>query len=633
MVQLVVPVITMKKPFAWLALASTVAVSCLSASDGDKPEMHTNVADWRDEIIYQVLVDRFANGDAANDFNVRPGVPARYHGGDWAGLEAKLDYIEALGVTTLWISPIVKNVETDAGVDGYHGYWAQDLTRVNPHFGDLAALRRLVAACHARGLKVIVDIVTNHMGQLFYYDINGNGQPDVQLAESGDSVDGQGHLKPVKHLTEYDPDFDPRGVQGRTSLGESGQASVIFVYDPDANKLPAMPAIFQEARAYHRMGRVVDFEATVKRCASDTRKGCAECPGDACVDYYEQTELGDFPGGLKDVATELPEVREAMIDVYTRWVLETDIDGYRIDTLKHVEHGFWQAFAPAIRQRVRDAGKKNFLLFGESFDGNDARNGSYTRDGEMDSVFNFAHKFQVFDDIIKRHGPTNKFEDLWAGRASLYGATPQADGVGVAPSKLPINFLDNHDVPRFLYLEKDTQALTLALTLLMTEQGIPCVYYGTEQGFSGGNDPMNREDLWSAGYATDGALFAHVARLTRLRRGYPALTRGDQKVVYATPRTGDQDEDAGILAFQRALGDAGDEAALVVLNANAAHASHTQHQGATMKTDFAGGTALVDVLDPARPGYTVGGDGTLLVEVPAMGARLLIPASQVRDGL
>lgn len=623
----------MKKPFALFALAATTALSCLSPADGERPELHTNVADWREEIIYQVLVDRFANGDGANDVGVRPGVPARYHGGDWAGLEGKLDYIEALGVTTLWISPIVKNVETDAGVDGYHGYWAQDLTRVNPHFGDLAALRRLVAACHARGLKVIVDIVTNHMGQLFYYDINGNGQPDVQLSESGERVDGQGHTKPVKHLTEYDPDFDPRGVQARTSLGESGPAQIVFAYDPDANKLPAMPAIFQEARAYHRKGRVVDFEATVKRCASDTTRGCADCPGDACVDYYEQTELGDFPGGLKDVATELPEVRLAMIDVYTRWVLETDIDGYRIDTIKHVEHGFWQTFAPALRQRLRDVGKRNFLLFGESFDGSDARNGSYTRPGELDAVFNFAHKFQVFDDIVKRHGPTRRFEELWAGRAELYGTAPQPDGVGVAPAKLPVNFLDNHDVPRYLYQQSDTQALTLALTLLMTEQGIPCVYYGTEQGFSGGNDPMNREDLWSTGYATDGALFTHLARLARLRRGYPALTKGDQKVVYSTTRTGDEDEDAGMLAFQRAEGDAGAEAALVVVNTNAAHASHTEHQGAPMKTDFQPGTVLVDVLDPARPAVTVGAMGALTIEVPPMGARLFIPEAQIRDGL
>ena len=103
---------------------------------------------------------------------------AHWHGGDWKGVEDRLDYIQALGVTTLWISPVVKNVDSDAGFDGYHGYWTQDLDSPNPHFGDVPALRRMVAAAHGLGMKVILDIVTNHMGQLFYYDINKNGQPD-----------------------------------------------------------------------------------------------------------------------------------------------------------------------------------------------------------------------------------------------------------------------------------------------------------------------------------------------------------------------------------------------------------------------------------------------------------------------
>ena len=586
-----------------LLLSSIVFTACLTPPPDAAPvPLTTHVQDWRDEVIYQVLVDRFANGDVNNDFGVQAGHLSRFQGGDWRGLQNHLDYFEKLGVTTLWISPVVRNVDTDADFDAYHGYWAQDLTETNPHFGDLADLRSLVNAAHRKNLKVVLDIVTNHMGQVFFYDQNLNGKPDVYIGGSGSS-------SPVSRSTEFDPDWDARGVQVATSLGVAGRAPVTFFDLPDVYRQRPRPEVLGTADAYHGFGRTLDYEAPA------------------------QLLMGDFPGGLKDVATELPEVREAMIEVYTRWVLETDIDGYRIDTLKHVEHGFWSTFAPAVRQRVRDAGKKNFLLFGESFDGNDARNGSYTRAGEMDSVFNFAHKFQVFDDIVKRHGPTKKFEELWSARASNYNTDPQPDGVGVAPAKLPINFLDNHDVPRFLYQEKDTQSLTLALTLLMTEQGVPCVYYGTEQGFAGGNDPQNREDLWTTGYATDGALFKHTARLARLRRGYPALTKGDQKVVYSTTRTGDADEDAGMLAFERALGDAGSEAALVVLNSNAVHASHTQFQGAPMLTDFAGGTTLVDVLDPAQPRFTVAGDGSLVVEVPAMSARLLIPESQLRNGI
>ena len=627
MVQLLVPLSAMKThsplPFG-LALAAALASSCMSLNEAKKPDLQPHVKDWREEIIYQVLVDRFANGDAANDFNVHPGVPARYHGGDWKGLEDKLEYIQALGVTTLWISPIIKNVETDAGVDGYHGYWAQDLTQLNPHFGEIGSLRRLVRACHQVGIKVIVDIVTNHLGQMFYYDINENGQPDTQLSNSGERFDGKGNVVPVHYQTEYDPDFDPRGVQARTSLGESGLAPVIFVYNPATNQMPvwafgAHPDIFQQARAYHRKGRVVDFGATTKVCPGDTTLKCpADCPADTCIDYFYQTELGDFPGGLKDVATELPEVRDAMIESYLHWVVETDIDGFRIDTLKHVEHGFWQTFAPAIRKRLTAAGKVNFLMFGESFDGDDHKNGSYTQKGELDSVFYFAQKFQVFDDVIKNHGPTSKIKALWDARASNYGAEAQENGVVIPPPKLLVSFLDNHDVPRFLYGQTDTKALHEALLLLLTEDGIPCLYYGTEQDYAGGNDPANREDLWASGYDTSGETFRLVSFLAGIRRSHPALTKGDQKILFSTDHTGDE-PDAGLFAFARGGGDAGDAQAIIVLNTNPAHQSQ-----ATIPTDLSAGTVLVDKLHQDAQ-VTVGPGGGLDVIIDPLQGALLVP--------
>ena len=120
-------------------LAASLALPLPACVDGDLDgvktvEIETHVEDWRDEVIYQVLVDRFANGSAANDFRFDPSPTslARYKGGDWQGMIDHLDYIEELGVTALWISPIIMNVDTDAGVDGYHGYWALDLERLNP---------------------------------------------------------------------------------------------------------------------------------------------------------------------------------------------------------------------------------------------------------------------------------------------------------------------------------------------------------------------------------------------------------------------------------------------------------------------------------------------------------------------
>src|SRR5690242_2110484 len=171
-----------------LTAASLVAsAGCVNVDDVSTShiQLGPRVANWRDEVIYQVLVDRYVNGDASNDWRVNRNSLARYQGGDWQGLIEHLDYFTALGVTTLWISPIVRNVDTDAGIDGYHGYWASDLAELNPHFGDLATLRRLVQQAHQRHLRVVLDIVTNHMGQMFYYDINQNGRPDDNVYGGG----------------------------------------------------------------------------------------------------------------------------------------------------------------------------------------------------------------------------------------------------------------------------------------------------------------------------------------------------------------------------------------------------------------------------------------------------------------
>ncbi|MFZ5443082.1 MAG: alpha-amylase family glycosyl hydrolase [Myxococcota bacterium] len=581
----------------FLSALCVVAAGCLAPPEDAAPvPLSTHVDDWRDEVVYQVLVDRFANGDVNNDFGARPGALSRYQGGDWRGLEKNLGYLEALGVTTLWISPVVRNVETDADFDGYHGYWAQDLTQANPHFGDVVELRSLVTAAHERGMKVVLDIVTNHMGQVFFYDQNLNGQPDVYIG-------GNGTSSPVLRSSEFDPDFDPRGVQVFTSLGIAGQAPLVFFDEPAIARERPKPEVLGRGTAYHALGRTLNYEDP------------------------EQLLKGDFPGGLKDVATELPEVREAMIDAYAKWVELVDLDGFRIDTVKHVEHEFWQVFTRGVRDRLSPQGKERFLMFGEAFDGRDELLGSFTRPGELDSVFYFSQHFAVFRDVFqfahdatKQRG-TSQIEWLWGQRATNWSSQPQAGGIGVGPSKLPVNFLDNHDVPRFLFgAQRDVAALRNALTLLMTEEGLPCLYYGTELDFDGGNDPANREVLWTRGFDTDGETFQHFAKLAALRKSNAALRRGDTRVLFSTGHVGDE-LDAGLFAFERAGGDAGAAYALVVLNTNGRHESET-----LLTTSRAAGAVLVDALSPGRDQYVVGANGTLTVRVPAQRALVLVPA-------
>jgi alpha-amylase len=603
-------------PALRLAAMSVALMGCMDFENLDgEISLHSHVSDWRDQIIYQVMIDRFDDGDFGLNFNVNASAPARWHGGDWLGLESRLDYLDELGVTAIWISPVYRNVETDADVDGYHGYWPQDFTAPNPHFGDVLALRSLVNAAHERDIYIIVDVVTNHVGQLFYYDINLNGHAD-------DQVRGGGEASPVTHINEHDPDFDPRGIQAETSLGEAGPAPVIFKYEPATNHIPPEPAALQNPLAYNRRGRTVDFEDP------------------------DQLLHGDFPGGLKDLDTSRCDVKKAMVDVYARWVELTDVDGFRIDTVKHVEREFWRFFTQKVRQRLAEKGKKNFFMFGEAFDGRDELVAAYTRndppseaqlaremecvsDGrqltgdQLDGMFEFPQYYAVIRDVFQLGLSTDRIMTLWDDRQMLYGLTPNELGTGVAPVQTLVNFIDNHDVPRFLF-QGDQASLHLALAFVMTEQGIPCIYYGTEQGFHGGNDPANREDMWRSGFDQSHDTFQWVRRLSDIRSRHPALRRGDQLVTWSTSRTEDE-PDAGIFAYERSGGDAGDSYALVVFNVHRDHDSTPVFQGVPMVVSQPDGTVLVDLI--SGESYTV--SGGLTITLPPTSVAILVPQSQV----
>jgi alpha-amylase len=611
--------------------ALSLAIACVASlapetgcvqvpPDGQQPVLATHVQDWRDEVIYQVIVDRFFDGDVNNDFDVEPGSLNQYQGGDWLGIQNNLDYLQALGITTLWISPVVQNVDSDADIDGYHGYWQQDLTQVNAHFGDLAALRSMVAAAHDRGMKVVLDIVCNHMGQVFFYDINLNRRPDDYVNGSGGPGD------PIEQVSEYDPPWQPGGVLSFSQEGFGGRAPILFFDDPSINRLPPQPGILGTAGAYHGFGHI--------RCTSP----CADAAYNGFNNIEERT-LGDFTGGLKDLATELPEVRATLVDAFATWVEKVDFDGYRIDTIKHVESDFWPVFAGNTRARLAGENKNDFLMFGEAFDGDDQLVGSYTMPGMLDSVFYFPQHYTAFANVFENaYDPTlaqgtDQIQALWEQKTTDYGTQPQPGGIGIAPYKALVNFIDNHDVPRFLFASNgDVNALRNALTLLFTEDGIPNIYYGTEQEFSGGNDPANREVLWTSGMPTDGDTFAHIANLARLRNAYVALRRGDTKVVWSSPHVA-QEDDAGIFAFERAGGDAGSGPyALVVLNTNDFKTSSTSSGSTLMQTTAPAGTTLVDVLDPAQATYSVDASGHLQASVPAQKAMILVPQSQVGQG-
>jgi len=632
-------------------LTAGLSTGCVEPPVPGEGALTSNVDDWRDEVIYQVLTDRFYDGDASNNYRTNSRDPSSYHGGDWRGIMDRLDYIEELGVTTLWISPVVKNVEEDAGFSSYHGYWTQDFTRPNPHFGDMIALREMVDAAHERGIKVILDIVTNHVGQAFYYDINKNGQPDDFLIGQGGEIRpiGQGAgTSDLVRVQEWDPDFNINGIQSWTSLGPSGEAPTVFVNYPEINRVPPQPAIFSDRQAYNRKGRVTVWE----------HPGSCDCEGWGCPwdneCLREQETLGDFPGGLKDIATDKQPVRDALFESYAAWIDVADFDGFRIDTVKHVELGFWNDFCPRIREFAKQRGKDNFLLFGEVFDGSDELLGYYTSEKALDSLFYFSQYFTIFrGQILNGGGRTCEIARLhcrrqgcnedpcgeggaiaasWNDTGKANGPANADDGSTLNAQQLVVNFLSNHDVGRLLFFmpqdwntETRRKVLHQALAYLMATQGIPSLYYGVEQEFAGGNDPANRENLWLqqsynrealyqgryqqvarvydsngdgnedtawAPFDTRNPTFRWVKRLNKLRKDNVALRRGDFRTRWST--TGADGADAGLYAFERRHED---QNALVVSNfANDGESRTVDAEGNTMVVSFPAGTTLVDIL-------------------------------------
>ncbi len=285
-------------------------IACNTIDDDGSIKITSNVSDWRNEIIYQVLTDRFYDGDTSNNFNVDVTKQGHYHGGDWQGIIDKMDYLKELGVTAIWISPVVKNLESDAGFYSYHGYWTQDFKSVNPHFGNIAKLREMVKIAHKNNIKVILDIVANHIGQLFYYDINGNGQPDDYLIGGGGQAYGSNNNdfpSPLTRTSEWDPEFDSRGIMVFSSLGESKKADIVWLNVPEINRVPPMPVEFQNEDWYNRRGRVTVWRYEFQACRFVLKDKTWDgwwWNEPKCREYMTfQSEKGDFPGGLKDLDT------------------------------------------------------------------------------------------------------------------------------------------------------------------------------------------------------------------------------------------------------------------------------------------------------------------------------------------
>ncbi|MBB3763148.1 alpha-amylase family glycosyl hydrolase [Sphingomicrobium lutaoense] len=542
----------------WSLFAAAASLAAIPAMAQDAQDYRARPAS--DEVVYFVLPDRFDNGDPTNDrggikgdrlaHGYDPTHKGFYHGGDLAGLTGKLDYLEAMGITAIWFAPIFKNkpVQGPAGDEsaGYHGYWVTDFTSVDPHFGTNDEFKAFVDAAHARGMKVYMDIITNHTADVIRYkdgDYSYRSKADYPYSTRG-GVNGE----PINEGFAGD---EVQTLENFARLTDPNYAYEVHV--PEAEKYVKKPAWLNDPIYYHNRG--------------DTRF------------FGEDSLYGDFVG-LDDLFTEHPLVVGGMIEIYGDWIERFGIDGFRIDTARHVNPEFWQQFIPAMKARADAAGIPHFHMFGEIFrdDSNNGYIAQYTRRDRLPSVLDFAFQMAVRETVVEGKG-THVLANLFAGDVLYEGGEETA-------LSLP-TFLGNHDMGRFAHFvrakrpdEDPSEALarvTLAHAMLMTLRGSPVIYSGSEQGFVGdGGDQLAREDMFpskvdvyndnmllgtdattaEANFDQSHPLYQEIAMLAAMRADNAALRRGRQV-------TRAYEEEPGLFAASRFDPDSGKETLLL----------------------------------------------------------------------
>ncbi|CAM2006050.1 alpha-amylase family glycosyl hydrolase [Acanthopleuribacter pedis] len=387
--------------------------------------------DWADEVLYFVVLDRFADGDPRNNRDVDIKAKGTFHGGDLLGLTQRLDDLQDLGVTAVWLTPVVKNI--DHYVDGvgfpdwgYHGYWADDFHKIDDRFGTEAELKTLVDEAHKRGIKILLDVVYNHAGY------------------------GAAYLK-QDHANEW-----------------------------------------------FRTGR--------------RQSPCGDDPITQCL------------SGLPDFKTDNDEVVEYLFKAHLGLAKRVGLDGFRLDTVKHVEHEFWQKH----RARADKELGPSFFLLGEVWGGDYKVLDPYFENDEMDAGFDFSFAGNVLG-FVNGRGRTIAFSRYLLKRHRV------RDGFHLA------HYLSSHDVPGFLYqLKGDKTKFKLAAALKFTSAGIPTIYYGEEVGRLGGDWPDNRSDMpWGdrpippgKGLPRDEAMYAYYRKLIQIRKQHPVLALGDYQELH-----------------------------------------------------------------------------------------------------
>ncbi|WP_269532049.1 alpha-amylase family glycosyl hydrolase [Chitinimonas sp. BJYL2] len=459
--------------------ACLIAAPASAAQPADL-RLHVPSPDWREQIIYFLMTDRFDDGNPANNDQgageYQPQSNAHYNGGDLAGVQRRLDYIQGLGATAVWITPPVANQWWDplTRYSGYHGYWAQHFKEMDVHVGTLADYRRLSDALHRRGMYLIQDIVLNHTGNYFAY------QGGWDKSDPGRFYIDNPASRPTARPTQW----------------------------PFSQNDPRKPAD-RKMGAYHWTPNVADY-----------------------TDPHQ--ELNYQMSGLDDINTENPRVRRTLRDSYGYWIREVGVDAFRVDTVYYVPTESLRDFmvstdpkAPGMVAAARATGRKAFHVFGEGFgidkpfeDIQMRKLDRYQRNARGETVLPGMLNFPLYGamgDVFARGRPP----------AELAWRIDRMMALHATPHLMP-TFVDNHDVDRFLAGGSEA-ALRQSLLMTMTLPGIPTIYYGTEQGFTEQRAAMFAAGSGSGGkdhFNTGAPLYQLLADQATLRKASKVFTHG-----------------------------------------------------------------------------------------------------------
>lgn len=484
-------------------------------------------ADWRDHWIYFVMVDRFNNPNNPPINQPWDDLYGGFQGGTINGIHEKLDYLEELGVGAIWLTPVFKNSINQDG--SYHGYAIQDFLSIDPRFGTSKELKEMINEAHARGMYIIFDIVLNHSGDVFAYD--HNGEINSQLGYRND---------------EYNIKWrDEKNIPKWSDIKNSTNHRDAVVWPKELHD-----------NEYFR------------------RKGMGgELGGDFCSLKEFVTEKEKIENNHK-----LYPVRNILIDCYKYIIAEYDIDGFRIDTLKYISRDFSRIFGNAVREFALSIGKKNFITFGEVWDSEEKIAhyiGRYASDEDdligVDSALDFPLYYKL-PGVVKGFSSPLEIYNLYNHRKNIHRKEGKIliSSHGEA-SRFYVTFLDNHDQHNRFHPggnQYDYQ-VTMGIGCLFTLFGVPCLYYGTEQGLSGaynyerdnnkGKDWAVREALWGKPgnpFDKNNIIYKTITNITKIRNENSALKYGR---LYFRENSGNGTEfgicpfNGGLIAFSRIL--------------------------------------------------------------------------------